>query len=68
VASDYRGNVLASQDFYTTEEKIMVVDVPIEGRGTIYTFLGDWFIYLNTLFLILLVGNVLRTNRGNLGE
>ncbi|NOY14689.1 MAG: hypothetical protein GXP43_00535 [bacterium] len=51
-AADYRGNVIAYQDFYTTKDKIMVADVPIKGVKTLYPILGDWFIYLNALFLI----------------
>lgn len=54
-AMDYRGNVLAYQDFFTTDEQIMIADIPTKGRSTIYTFLGDWFIYLNVVFLTLMV-------------
>jgi len=51
IASDYRGNILAYQDFATTKDKIMVADVPTKGRRTLYAMFGDWFIYLNFLFL-----------------
>ncbi len=60
IASDYRGNVLSYQDFATTKDRTMIVDVPIDGRKTIYTMFGDWFIFLNALFLIILTIYVFR--------
>lgn len=51
MAVDYRGTILARQDFFTTSDKTMIADVPIKGRKTIYNFFGDWFVYLNALFL-----------------
>ena len=60
IASDFRGNVLAYQDFFTTEDKTMIADLPIKGRRTLYTYLGDWFIYLNVIFLVLLTTKTIR--------
>ncbi len=54
IAVDYRGNTLAYQDFFTTKDRTMVADFPTRGRKTLYTVFGDWFIYVNALFLILL--------------
>lgn len=54
IAEDYRGNILAYQDFFTTEDRIMIADVPTKGRKTFYAIFGDWFVYLCVLFLILL--------------
>lgn len=55
MAEDYRGNILAYQDFFTTKERIMIADLPIKGRKTIYAIFGDWFVYLCVLFLILIM-------------
>lgn len=66
MATDYRGNILAYQDFFTTKDQIMVADVPIQGRKTIYGVLGDWFIYINLLFLILLTMKTIRKKRKSL--
>ena len=54
IATDYRGNILAHQDFFTTEDRIMIADLPTKGRKTFYTIFGDWFVYLCMLFLILI--------------
>jgi len=64
IATDYRGNVLAYQDYFNTEDRTMIIDIPIKGRKTIYSTLGDWFIYLNALFLVLLI--ILRFKKLNL--
>jgi apolipoprotein N-acyltransferase len=63
MASDYRGNVVAYQDYFTTQNKIMTADLPIKGRKTLYSIFGDWFIYLNALFLIILTIYVLRKKK-----
>ncbi len=54
-AADYNGNVLATQSFFTTEERLMISDVPIKGIHTLYEAAGDWFAYaamLLTLFFV----------------
>jgi len=52
MAIDYLGRVIAYQDFFTTPNRITVVDVPVEGVETIYGRLGDWFAYLTILFAV----------------
>ncbi len=46
IAVNDLGIVLASGDYYTTNNLTMVVDVPIQGRSTLYTRLGDSFAWL----------------------
>ena len=46
MAVDHLGNVLAHQDFFSTDDPLMIVDVPTGGVRTGYTFLGDWFVYV----------------------
>jgi apolipoprotein N-acyltransferase len=45
-ASDYFGNVLASMDFFSTDEKVNVAYVPTQKVPTIYNSIGDAFAYL----------------------
>jgi apolipoprotein N-acyltransferase len=47
VAVDYRGRVLGSMDHYqSTADRTLVVQVPIHGVGTAYSYLGDLFSWL----------------------
>ncbi len=46
MAVDYRGHLLAAQDFFTTPARVMVVDLPTRGVTTLYGRLGDWFAWL----------------------
>ncbi len=55
MAIDYLGRVIAYQDFFTTSNRITVVDVPAEGVETIYGRLGDWFAYLTILFTVSMI-------------
>lgn len=57
MAVDYKGNVLAYQDFFETPDPIMVVDVPTQGTKTLYGMLGDWFAYLNIALFIVVAGS-----------
>ena len=56
MAVDYLGNVLAYQDFFTTDDPLIIVDVPTRGVRTGYAFLGDWFVYACTAFILGLAG------------
>ena len=55
-AADYNGNILATQSFFTTEERLMISDVPIKGIQTPYAFAGDWFAYATILLTFLFIG------------
>jgi apolipoprotein N-acyltransferase len=52
MALDYLGDVLAYQDFFATDDRLMIVDVPTGGIRTGYTFLGDWFAYACGAFIV----------------
>jgi len=56
VAADHRGTVLARQDYFMTEDRLMFADVPIEGARTLYGHLGDWFAWASIALLAVLVG------------
>lgn len=45
LATDAYGNVLASSDFFTSEDKVMTVSVPTKGTDTIYNRIGDILAY-----------------------
>ena len=46
IATDNRGNILASLDYYKTDEQIMYADVPFRHSNTLYTKAGDWFAWI----------------------
>lgn len=63
MAVDHQGRLLAYQDFFTTADRVMVVDVPTQGVQTPYAIFGDWFAYLNlalTAFFLLTAFRKLR--------
>lgn len=59
MAVDYHGNVIAYQDFFDTTDPVMFADVPVQGTTTLYGLLGDWFAYLNMLYVGALIVRVL---------
>ncbi|UCG00105.1 MAG: hypothetical protein JSV89_11325 [Spirochaetaceae bacterium] len=54
MAADHYGVVLARQDYFMTQDRVMVAAVPIRGARTLYGYLGDWFAYVCILLMILL--------------
>ena len=53
-AVDFHGNVLAHMNDFTTEQRIMIVDMPTKGIQTLYSYIGDvfaWLCILGFLFL-----------------
>ena len=56
VAVDYQGRVLAALDDFTTEEVVMIADVPTEGVTTIYSRIGDLFAWLCVVGFLAVVG------------
>lgn len=49
--ADYHGSILASKDYFGTSNEIMYADVPIKGKKTIYSIIGDVFAWLCVLGL-----------------
>jgi apolipoprotein N-acyltransferase len=61
MAVDANGNLLAVQDFFTTQQPILIADLPTRGLRTLYGVLGDWLAYLAIgLSVGLLVAAVIR--------
>ncbi len=48
----YKGELLSSQDFYTTDDVILYHDVPMKGRRTVYSAVGDLFAWICILFFV----------------
>ena len=54
MAVDYEGHVLAASDYFTTDQQVMVADVPVHGVHTIYAAIGDAFAWLCIIALLTL--------------
>lgn len=60
VATDPFGRVVAASDYFASQERVMVAEVPVAHIPTLYAWLGDWF---NWLAGIALAGLVWSANR-----
>ncbi len=54
-AVDYHGNVLAQMSDFTTEDRIMIADLPTKGIKTIYSYIGDSFAWLCVLGFLTMI-------------
>jgi len=54
-AVDYHGNVLSELNDFTTEERIMIADIPTKGIKTIYSQIGDLFAWLCLLGFLIMI-------------
>jgi len=45
-ATDNRGRIISSLDYFNTDEQIMYADVPVKHSSTVYAFIGDTFAWL----------------------
>jgi apolipoprotein N-acyltransferase len=63
---NYKGQLLSSNDFFTTDEVILYSDVPVKGQKTVYSLLGDYFAWLCFLFFLFIsVVYIKRLHRKN---
>ncbi len=53
LASDYRGQIKASMDFYTTPLKLWVADIPVGHVFTVYSVIGDSFAFICMIVTVL---------------
>lgn len=66
VASDYRGNIIASARTDTTTTTSILADISLTTTRTLYSRLGDWFAgFAAGLFLIALAFSVTRRPRSH---
>lgn len=54
IAVDYQGRVVAESDYFTSDEQIMIADLPMKGVTTIYARIGDLFAWCCIISLIVL--------------
>lgn len=55
IAVDSCGRVIASQNYATSKERVMLADVPVQSVFTIYSVIGDLFAWLCVIGLIILI-------------
>jgi len=63
IAADYCGRVIAKQNYFTTKKRVMLADVPIKSVHTVYEKIGNSFVWLCILGLILLTAFAVRTQK-----
>lgn len=56
LATDPYGRTLASMDYYKTNDRVMVVQVPIHRAQTLFGTVGDWFGWLMVVGFIGMAG------------
>lgn len=52
VAADYLGRPLATTDYFTTDDPVIVADIPTAGVRTVYDAVGDVFAWLAIAALV----------------
>jgi apolipoprotein N-acyltransferase len=52
---DYRGKVLAESNTFTSDSKISYSEVPIHSTTTLYSIIGNVFVYAAVLYLLLML-------------
>ena len=53
-AFNYKGQLLSSMNYYTTDDLILYSDLPTNGQKTIYSVLGDYFAWMCIIFLMII--------------
>lgn len=46
IATDFQGRVLSRMDHYTTDDRVLISEVPTRGVDTVYSRIGDVFSWL----------------------
>ena len=54
ISSDYLGNTLTYQSYFSTDDRVMLSDVPTRGVSTLYGFTGELFLWLVLACFILI--------------
>ena len=62
-AVDYHGNILSQMNDFTTEERIMIADIPKQGIKTIYSQIGDFLAWLCVFGLLGLIALAVRNRK-----
>ncbi len=64
MAIDGWGRVLARQEYFETEDRLMLADVPTERARTVYALAGEWFAYGGMALALALVAWAVVARRG----
>lgn len=56
IAVDHHGNILASSDYYQTDDHVMVASIPKDSPGSVYAKIGDVFAYAMILGTMVSMG------------
>jgi len=56
IAVDHQGRVLASADYFQTDDHVMVASIPKESPGSLYAKIGDVFAWAMVLITITFIG------------
>lgn len=60
VVSDVSGNILAQADYFQSDTKTLAAQVLMGGRFTVYSHIGDVFVYLCGLYLLaIFIGRII---------
>lgn len=46
LSTDYFGRTISSMDYFDTNDKIMISNIPTKGTKTIYSIMGDFFAWI----------------------
>jgi apolipoprotein N-acyltransferase len=52
IVSDARGNILAMADYFKSDTKTLAAQTMTSGRFTVYSYIGDIFVYLCIVYLV----------------
>lgn len=52
IVSDFRGSVLAQTDYFQSDTKTLSAQVITKGRFTLYSYIGNLFVYLCSIYLL----------------
>ncbi len=47
ISADYLGNMLTYQNYFRTDDRVMISDVPEKGKTTLYGLTGEVFLWLD---------------------
>jgi apolipoprotein N-acyltransferase len=53
---DYQGDVLAKTNTFISNSRITYAEIPMKSPTTVYSVIGNLFVYLSILFLIIIAG------------
>jgi apolipoprotein N-acyltransferase len=62
---DFKGNALSRMNTFTADSKIVYAEIPIQSTTTVYSIIGDAFVFFWIIFLLIVVGLKIAKNIGH---